>query len=214
MKNISVFLLIMLLIGTSIAQSDDKSQKILDQLSRDIKALNAFTIDFSLQIKNATTGENESQKGSGTVKGNKFFAELDDNLIISNGMKIWTVVKSEKVTYESDADDEDEEAINPKKLMTIWEKGFKNKYVGEQTVGGKKMHVINLFPVKPAEAQYHTISLFVDAASNDLHRAEMKMKDGTKMTYTILKMNKNVEVDNAKFVYDARKFPGFQLIRD
>lgn len=214
MKKYILFLCCALFVGVSFAQSDERSQKILDQLSKDIKALNSFAIDFNLQIKNTATGENESQKGSGIVKGNKFYAELADNLIISNGLKIWTVVKNGNVTYESDADDEDEESINPKKLMTIWEEGFKNKYVGEERINGEKMHVIHLFPVKPAEVQYHTISLYVNVANNDLSRAHMKMKDGTNMTYSITKMDKNVAVDNAKFVYDARKFPGFQLIRD
>ena len=195
-------------------QTDEKSQKILDQLSKDIKALTSFKLDFSIHIKNATTGEDSNEKGSGTVKGDKFTATLGQNQIISNGIKIWTVVKEEKVVYESEADDEDEESINPKKIMTIWETGFKNKYAGEETINGKKVHVINLYPTNPGEVQYHTVILYVDQTSNELQKAIMKTKDGTTMTYTINTFTKNTPVTDDQFVYDPRKFVGFQLIRD
>lgn len=195
-------------------ESDEKSKTILDKLSKDIKALNSFKLDFSIQIKNPTTGEDTQEKGSGVVKGDKFTATLGQNEIISNGIKIWTVVKEEKVVYETEADEEDEESINPKRLMTIWETGFKSKYVGEETVDGKKVHVINLYPTNPGEVQYHTIILYINQQSNELHKAIMKTKDGTTMTYTINKFSKNIETTDSQFVYDPRKFVGFQLIRD
>lgn len=196
------------------AQSDAKADKILDALSNEVKGLNSFYMEFVLEIKNNATGENSKQQGNGYVQGDKFNATLDKNEIVSNGMKIWTIVHEEKVVYESDADDEDEESINPKTLLSIWETGFKSKYVKEDMVDGKKVHVINLFPVNPAEVQYHTITLFVDAGGKDLNKAIMKTKDGTMMTYKVSKMSKNIEIDKNKFVYDARKFPGYQLIRD
>jgi len=196
------------------AQSDAKADKILDALSKEVKGLNSFYMEFMLEIKNNATGENSKQQGNGYVKGEKFNATLDKNEIVSNGMKIWTIVHEEKVVYESDADDEDEESINPKKLLTIWETGFKSKYDKEDVVDGKKVHVINLFPINPAEVQYHTITLFIDAGGKDLNKAIMKTKDGTTMTYKVSKMSKNLQIDEKKFVYDARKFPGYQLIRD
>lgn len=198
----------------TFAQSDQKSQDILDKLSKDIKSLKSFSMDFTLKIQNPNTGENDTQQGTGIVKGDKFNAVLGKNEIVSNGFKIWTIIKEEKVVYESDADDDDEDAINPKRLMTIWETGFKNKYAELKQVNGKQYHVINLYPTKPGEVQYHTIKLFVDAKSNDLYKAEMKTKDGSTMNYEITNFKKNIEVDNAKFIFDARKHPGYQLIRD
>lgn len=195
-------------------KSDEKSQKILDQLSKEIKELKSFKLEFSMHIKNATTGEDSEEKGSGFVKGNKFTAKLGSNEIISNGIKIWTVVKEEKVVYESEADDEDEESINPKKLMTIWETGFKSRYSGQETINGNKMHVIKLYPTNPGDVQYHTIILYINQASNELYKAVIKTKDGTTMTYSIDKMTKNIEVADTEFVYDPRKFVGYQLIRD
>jgi len=199
---------------TALAQNDEKSQELLNKMSKEIKSLSSFYMEFSFTMKNAATGEDTKESGKGYVKGDKFNASLGDNEIISNGIKIWTVVKEENVTYESAADDEDEESINPKRLMTIWESGFKNKYVKQDKLNGKAVHVINLFPTNPGEVQYHTITLYIDVASSELSKAIMKTKDGTTMSYEIVSFKKNPEIVASKFVYDTKKYPGYKLIRD
>jgi len=199
---------------TALAQNDEKSQELLNKMSKEIKSLSSFYMEFSFTMKNAATGEDTKESGKGYVKGDKFNASLGDNEIISNGNKIWTVVKEENVTYESAADDEDEESINPKRLMTIWESGFKNKYVKQDKLNGKAVHVINLFPTNPGEVQYHTITLYIDVASSELSKAIMKTKDGTTMSYEIVSFKKNPEIVASKFVYDTKKYPGYKLIRD
>lgn len=202
------------LTGSLFAQSDQKSEKILDQMSSEIKAMKSFYVEFTMNVKNDATGENSSQKGYGYVKGEKYYAALGENVLISNAMKNWTVVKEEKVVYQSDVDYEDEESMNPKKLMTIWEDGFKSKYAGTTTLDGKNVHKINLYPTNPADVNYHTITLYIGVDGQDLKKAVMKTKDGSKMTYSISKFEKNKSVPDSKFVYNPQKFPGYQLIRD
>lgn len=200
--------------GTLFAQSDQKSKTILSNLSKDIKGLSSFYMEFDVQIKNSATGENSNQKGSGYVKGEKYFATLGETTLISNSIKTWTVLKEEKITYQGDVDDSDEDALTPKKLMTIWENGFKSKYIKETTVSGKKVHQIDLFPTNPGKVNYHTITLYVEVANNELFRAVMKTKEGSIMTYTINKLEKNKAVSDSKFVYNPKNYPGYQLIRD
>lgn len=212
MKYLMIF--IALATSTLFAQNDEKSEKILNSMSNDIKKLNSFYLEFEMHVKNSTTGEDSKQTGTGYVKGEKYYATLGENILISNAQKNWTVVKEEKVTYQSDADEEDEESINPKKLMTIWETGFKNKYAKQETLNGKKVHVINLFPTNPGEVSYHTIILYISVDGNELKKAIMKTKDGSTMTYSIEKFEKNKEIPDSKFVYNPQKFPGFKLIRD
>ena len=121
-----LFLVVCLLSTQTIAQ-DAKAQGILDKLSTKMKGMKSFYIEFNASVKNNNTGTNESEIGKGWVKGNKFYASYGDNTMICNGVKTWTIVKDERSVYESDASADDEESINPKRLMTIWETGFKNK---------------------------------------------------------------------------------------
>jgi outer membrane lipoprotein-sorting protein len=42
----------------------------------------------------------------------------------------------------------------------------------------------------------------------------MKAKDGTTMTYVVTKFTANPEIDDTKFVFDKKKFPGYPVIKD
>lgn len=204
---------------TSFAQDskeikDAKSQAILDKLSTKMKGLKSFYIEFSANVKNSANGTNETSTGKGWVKDKKFCASYGDNTIISNGIKTWTIVKEEKSVYESDANDDDSDAINPKKLLTIWETGFKNKYDKEETLNGESVHVIYLYPKAPSKAEYHTIILYISKSSNEMKKAILKSKDGTTMTYSLTKFVPNETIDDSKFVFDTKKYPGYPIIKD
>jgi len=190
-----------------------QSQAILNKLSGSMKSLKTFYVEFNANIKNSSTGVNESEKGKGWVKGNKYFATYGEITLLSNGLKTWTVINEEKSVYESDASD-DEESMNPKKLMTIWENGFKNKYEKASTFNGENVHIIKLYPTNPDNADYHTILLYVSTKSSELKKAVMKTNDGTTMTYQLTKFVSNKDIADSKFVFNKGQYPGFAVIRD
>lgn len=208
---LSVFFLA--ITGLTFAQ-DAKAQGILDKLSAKIKGLKSFYIEFSASVKNSDTGQNENQTGKGWVTGDKYYASYGENTIISNGQKTWTIIKEEKSVYESDANGDDEDGINPKKLMTIWETGFKNKFEREEKLNNESVNVISLFPKNPAKSDYHTITVYISRDDNELKKVVMKMKDGTTMTYSMTKFQSNPEIDDNKFVFDKKKYPGYPVIKD
>lgn len=202
-----------LAISTSFGQ-DAKAQEVLDKLSAKMKSQTSFYIEFSAEIKNSETGTDESATGKGWVDGKKYCASYGDNTIISNGVKTWTIIKEEKSVYETDADEDDEESINPKKLMTIWESGFKNKYIKEEPLNGETVHKIYLFPKDAGSVDYHTIVVYISKAKNELKKVIIKGKDGTLMTYRLTKYTANPTVEDSQFVFDAKKYPGYTIIRD
>ena len=165
-------------------------------------------------MKNTTNGTNTNQTGKGWVKGEKYYATYGSNTVISNGVKTWTIVKEEKAVYESDANSTDDEMMNPKKLMTIWETGFKNKYMKETKLNNEAVHVIDLYPKNPAKVQYKYIKLYIVKSSVELKKAVMKTKDGTMMTYSLTKFTANPTVEDSKFVFDIKKYPGYKVIKD
>tara|TARA_Y100000385_G_scaffold114696_1_gene119181 strand:+ start:160 stop:786 length:627 start_codon:yes stop_codon:yes gene_type:complete len=201
-----------LFIGLAISSyaQDSKSQGILNNLSNKMKGQKTFYIEFSAIIKNATTGLNEKETGKGWVKGTKFYASFGSNTMISNGLKNWTVVKEDKMVYISKASEDDE--MNPKKLMTIWENGFSNSFVKESKIGKTSVFVIKLKP-KSKNSDYKSVMLYV-AKDYSLKKVVLKTQDGTTMSYSLLKFNGNIAIDDKKFVYDKTKYPGYKSIRD
>lgn len=209
-----ILLALFTLVSFATFGQDAKSQAILDKVSSKMKGYKSFYIEFTANIKNTSNGTNTSETGKGWVKGEKFYASYGENTIISNGVKSWTIVKEEKSVYETDANEDDEESMNPKKLMTIWESGFKNKYEKEDKLNNEAVHVINLYPKNAGKVDYHTIILYISKATNELKKAVMKAKDGTVMTYTLTKFQANPTVEDSKFVFDIKKYPGYTLIKD
>lgn len=205
-------LVLCLMVVNSYAQTS-KSQNILNSLSNSMKKMSTFYVEFNANIKNSATGVNESEKGKGWVKGNKFFANYGEITLLSNGYKTWTIINEEKSVYESETSD-DEESMNPKKLMTIWESGFRNKYSKLTSFNGENVHIINLHPVDPANADYHTIILYISEKGNTLKKAIMKTNDGTTMSYHLTKFESNKAISDSKFTFNKAKYPGFAVIRD
>jgi len=207
------FSFLILLLVSNLFGQDAKSQAILDKLSLKMKSYKTFYIEFSALIKNTTSGQNDNEFGKGWVNGDKYFANYNDNTIISNGVTTWSIVKEDKSVYEADADDS-EESLNPKKLMTIWENDFKNKYTKEGKLNSELVHVINLTPKQLDKSDYSSIVLYISKSKNELKKVIMKLKDNTTMTFSLTKLTVNLAIDDTKFIFDKKKYPGFSVIKD
>jgi outer membrane lipoprotein-sorting protein len=207
------FSFLILLLVSNLFGQDTKSQAILDKLSLKMKSYKTFYIEFSALIKNTTSGQNDNTIGKGWVKGDKYFANYNDNTIISNGVTTWSIVKEDKSVYEADSDDSDE-SLNPKKLMTIWENDFKNKYTKEGKLNNELVHVINLTPKQLDKSDYSSIVLYISKSKNELKKVIMKLKDNTTMTFSLTKLTVNINIDDTKFIFDIKKYPGFSVIKD
>jgi len=42
----------------------------------------------------------------------------------------------------------------------------------------------------------------------------MKLKDNTTMTFSLTKLTVNINIDDTKFIFDIKKYPGFSVIKD
>ena len=195
------------------AQKETKSDKILTKLSKKIKGLKTFYVEYSASVKNEDLGQNDSYTGKGWVKNNKYFATYGDNTLISNGLKTWSIIGKDKEVYESNNSDE-EESVNPKKLMTLWESGFKNKFIKSDKIGNDAVDVIELYPKIPEKSHYTTITVYIGSAANELKKAVMKTTDGTVMTYSVTKFTSNPEVKDTKFTFDKKNYPGYKVIKN
>ena len=107
MKHLLV-LITLFAVSFSFSQ-DEKADKILNTFSSKVKGSASFYLEFSANIKNASSGTNENNTGKGWVKGDKYYASYGELTRISNGKKTWTILKEEKSVYETDASDADEE---------------------------------------------------------------------------------------------------------
>lgn len=183
---------------TAMQDQDPKAKTILDEVSKKTKAYTTIQVEFTLGLKNSKNAKiNELNAGKATIKGDKYILDFGDQKIYCDGKTVCTVVKGEEPMSEpvEDADDE----MNPTKLLTIWEKGFKSRYVAEIKENSTAIHEIHLSPTNPSKTKYHTVVLKIDKVKSNVHSVTIKKKNNDINTLTITKFTPNVSVTNADF---------------
>lgn len=209
MKKLSIITLSLLISLGSFAQEDAKAKGILDKLSAQTKAYKTIKAEFQFTINNKTEGINESQSGSIQIKGDKYFLSIAGQDVISNGKDIYTVLKdAEEVQINNVPDEEEEGFISPNTIFTLYEDGFKYKYVKED----KGEHIINLYPKEVEDKDFHRIALYINKAKNQITTVMIYGKDGSTTTYKIKSFTPNTTIADTKFAFDKTKHPSFEVV--
>ncbi len=187
---------------------DPEAKAILDKLSAKHKAVDNIIIDFSASFSGVKI---KSQTLSGTAykAGKKYAYYTPDYQVINDGRSNYLFVKAEnEVTITSNEDaDEENGLMSPTQLLSIWEKGFKYKFIGEGKVGSKTLQEVRLYPENPKKSKYHTITLIVDKVANELNKVEIKGRDGVNMVYNIKGFKTGATISASKFKFDKSKYP-------
>lgn len=208
MKSITTFLLLTAISIFSFSQ-DEKAKKILDDISTKTKTYSTMIFDFTVVITTADSQDPITQSGKIYIKDEKYFLSLPEQEIYCDGTTITTFLKEDNECYTRSVEDVEEgEIVSPSQLLTIWEDGYKYKYVQETTYADRPAHEIHLYPKDPAKSKFHTIILKIDAERNEVVFFMVKGKDGSNTKYKISKFEKNTSIPDAKFIFDRAKHPG------
>lgn len=193
-------------------EQDPKAKAILDDLSKTTKSYKTITADYSLAFLNKDKKQTEKQTGKVQIKGQKFKLEIPGNSIVCDAKTLWNYNKDAKEVTIKNFEADNEDQLNPGKIFTMYETGYKYKYDKEEKIGGVTYHVIDLFPaIKPEKKKFHTIKLYVDKTKKQVGQLKMMMKDGTTQIYEIKALKPNVEMADNLFVFDTKGFKADQI---
>ena len=208
-----------LIIGSAVAvnaqEQDPKAKAILEELTKKNKAHKSVSLDFEYNLKNKDEDIDESQDGKLLASGKRYKLDIAGQVIYCDGKTIWThIVDAEEVQINDmpDEDEDSENLMNPANIFTMYEKGFKYKYVGEETIDGAVMQIIDLYPIKANDKSFHTIRLVIDKVKKEMKNIIVKGKDGNVYTYTLKNFKINPPVTDGSFQFDKTKFPGIEEI--
>jgi outer membrane lipoprotein-sorting protein len=198
---------------SALAQDHDpKAKSILDELSKVTKSYKTITSEYIFTILNKEKKQTEKQTGKVLVKGSKFKLDIPGNVIVCDGKTIWAHNKDANEVTIKNFDSNNEDQLNPSKIFTMYETGYKYKYEKEEKVGIAICHVITLYPsVKPEKKKFHTVKLFVDKTKKQVAKLVMMMKDGSTQTYEIKTFKPNAEIADNIFVFDLKAFKADQI---
>lgn len=213
MKKIIIAAFLVLASGTVVmAQSEAKAKAILAEVSKKYRAYDVIKTDFSYTLENPEAKMKETQTGTLFVrsKANKYKIILKGQELISDGKNQWTYLKADKEVQLSEVDNSSD-ALNPAKLFTIYEKGFKSLYTNDSKLNGKIVHNIDLSPTD-TKRSFFKVKLQIDKLSKQIVNAVIYDKNGNRYTYTIKTFTPNIKVPESTFAFDAKLYPGVELV--
>jgi outer membrane lipoprotein-sorting protein len=210
-----LFIAAFLVIGSMMsvmAQSEAKAKVILAEVSKKYRSYDVIKTEFSYTLENPEAKIKEVQAGTLFVKSklNKYKVILKGQELISDGKSQWTYLKADKEVQVSEVDNS-ADALNPAKLFTIYEKGFKSVYTNDTKVNGKMVHNIDLSPTD-TKRSFFKVKLQIDKLNKQIVNAIIFDKNGNRYTYSIKTFTPNIKVPESTFAFDAKLYPGVEVV--
>jgi outer membrane lipoprotein carrier protein len=211
-KKLLLFVFAAFLLNTISAQNpkQNEAEKLMDKISKRYKAFKSIKADFVYSIENKQQKSQEKQKGNILVKGNKFKLDIANQLIICDNKTIWTYsreINEVQVNHYSPK----EGAIRMDDIFTMYGKGFLYKIIETKKDGKNEIAVIELTP-KDKKKKFFKIKVTVDKTNQTIVSSQIFEKNGTIHTYLVTNQVPNLKFDDNQFAFDAKKYPGVEII--
>ncbi len=209
-RKIVSFIIITGLISMAFAQNTDGgASELLKKVSAKYQTYTSMQFHYTLK----TTKENKTlstSQGDFALKGDKYRTTFGGQTFFCDGKNIWNYQKStnEVSIYEYDAED-DENMMNPQKILKNWDKQFRAKYIRDEFNNNVSTVLVDLTP--KTSQSYYRIRLFINKATNQIMRIALYDKDNTIYTYYIEQFKPNVTLADSYFVFDKSKYPGVEV---
>lgn len=206
MKRLVMMALLTASCFTIDAQTDPKAKAILDDLSAKTKAYTSVKAEFSF-VTEKKDKTKETQDGKIQIKGTKYKLEIPGHVIYCDGKTVWDFIKEANEVQVKEMESGGDDAINPTNIFTLYEKGYKYKFDGEDAVS----QTISLFPTNPDKKKFHTVKLTLDKTKKQISGIKMLMKDGSSQIWTIKTFSPNIPIPDADFAFDTKAHPGVSV---
>jgi outer membrane lipoprotein-sorting protein len=196
-------------LGQESINDQQKCKDILQKVSNSIQKNNATKFSFKLEVNSEDF--NEVQNGYALIKQNKFFYKTEEREVTSDGKNVWTYILEDNECY-IDLITDLENTINPSEIFSIWQNGFKFKYVNNKKLGTDLIHIINMYPENPKESKYHTLIMEVNESKKTINQASIKTKDGVTIKIYVSSLVNNPEIKQDQFIWNTANYTDVDLI--
>ena len=194
----------------TFSQTDLKAQEILKGVSAKYKSYKSLSATFKLNLLDKKTNKSSNQNGSVTLKGTMYNLTMADQQVMSDSKLVWTYLKESNEVQISETDGKSD-ALSPTNIFTLYEKGFKSKYIGEKKVGSTDIQQIELAP-EDNKKNYFKILINIAKADKYVNSAKVFDKNGNIYTYSITRFTPNVVVSDGLFTFEKKKYPGVEVV--
>ncbi len=213
MKSIILSCLLLVSFGFSSAQQDVKAKQILDEVSKKTRAYKSISADFIFSLENKMMGINEKNEGSIKLKEQKYVVNLPEIgiKVYSDGKTLWNYMESGNQVTISGMEDAGSNLMDPSAVFTIYEQGFRSKFIGEKNSAAGVNYEIELYP-DSNEYEVSKIQLFIGKTDKMIKSARLSGTDGNIYGIEIKKMETDSNFPDSFFVFNPADYKDVEII--
>lgn len=208
------FIITALLLSSAVflnAQDNSKAKTILDGVSLQTKSYSTIDIAFTFTIENTAKKVKDTKTGLACMKGEKYWTDYSGQEVICDGQTVWTYLKENNEVQINADDPNNDQSLNPIKLLTDYDKSYTPKFIKEETRGSIIYQIIDLTPVKAKS--FYKVRLEINKPKKQVVNAIIYDKNGTHTyTYSVTKFVTNKTIPDSKFTFKTADHPGVEVI--
>lgn len=189
---------------------NDNGKKLLQEVSKKVKAYENISIDFKYVLENAAENVKQETRGDVVLQGDKYVFNILGVTRLYDGKKIYTISSEDEEVTISSNDYMDEESVTPSKMLSFYEEGYTYKMDIEQNVQGRKVQFIKLTPID-TNSEIKNILLGVDSQTKHIYKLIQMGKNGTKTTLTVNSFKTNEPLPRTLFIFDSKKYADYYI---
>jgi outer membrane lipoprotein carrier protein len=208
MKNI---LIVIALISTIslFGQSNKDAEKLVKDVIGKISAYENFAADLSYTMVNVDMDINEKKIGSIVVSDEMYRVEMEGQIIMSDGVTLWTyLVDSEEVMVSNVSDNED--GISPTSILTKYDEDYKSSFDNDNKYKNSEVKKVDL---KTSEDKgFQELSLIINQSKLSLESFSVYDMNGNVFTYHIIDLKPNLSLEDGTFIFKPEDHPNVEII--
>jgi outer membrane lipoprotein carrier protein len=194
-----------------MGKSDPDAKSLLDAVSAKYKTFKNITAKFSLKIENAAGKQEGFKSGVVNMKGTQYRISVTGQEMFCDGTNIWTYDKSTNEVQITKFDNSTN-TVTPQKMFTnFYDKDFLYKLNGNVKEGKKALQEIELTPFDKTKP-FFKVLLHIDKATKTIVSTKVFEKNGNRYTYTVTNLQTNANLQDALFIFDAKKYPKVEVV--
>lgn len=174
------------------------AKKVLDKAVAKLNIKGGTTASFSI-----TGNKIGTQKGSISIKGNKFHASTASAIVWYNGKTQWTYVKKNEEVNVSTPSAAQQSSMNPYTFVNLYKKGYSMQL--NKTASGNQVHL----KAQNQKASIKEAYILVDG-NNNIKEVKMRQASGW-VTISISNIQQK-SLSDATFTFNAKDYPKAEVI--
>lgn len=213
MKQILVAGIIWSLTLSAFAQQDNRAKEILDEVSKKTRSCKTIAADFTFSMENKEMDIYEKNDGSIYLKGQKYMLELPGvgMKVYSDGETLWNYMEDGNQVTISNVEDNESDLMDPGAVFSIYERGFKSKFIQEVKEGSRTYFQIELYP-DTGRHDVSKITLLIDKATRMISSALLHGTDGNLYNVKVTELQTDVELSDSYFVFEPDRYSDIEVI--